>query len=146
MPDVTELHPVPEAHVPMMKFKLNGVSIYLLYAKLSLWVIPEPATSDFIVRDTGNCSPRYMRCTINQIPCTSDLLNTSGMQLALLVQPLALPHPSEEPIQEVLKLMELIQISFGVIGDGVSDDTKAFRDAWKEACFTDCIHGKQCNI
>nr|KAJ0207773.1 hypothetical protein LSAT_V11C500280400 [Lactuca sativa] len=62
---------------------------------------PPPATSEFIVRDTGNCSPRYMRCTINQIPCTSDLLNTSGMQLALLVQPLALPHPSEEPIQIV---------------------------------------------
>lgn len=41
MPDVTELHPVPEAHVPVMKFKLNGVSIDLLYAKLSLWVIPE---------------------------------------------------------------------------------------------------------
>ncbi|RVW99550.1 Protein transport protein Sec24-like [Vitis vinifera] len=60
---------------------------------------PPPATSDYIVRDTGNCSPRYMRCTINQIPCTADLLTTSGMQLALLVQPLALPHPSEEPIQ-----------------------------------------------
>ncbi|CAL1382089.1 unnamed protein product [Linum trigynum] len=62
---------------------------------------PPPATSDYIVRDTGNCSPRYMRCTINQIPCTADLLTTSGMQLALLVQPLALPHPSEEPIQIV---------------------------------------------
>ncbi|KAI3772802.1 hypothetical protein L6452_03996 [Arctium lappa] len=62
---------------------------------------PPPATSEFIVRDTGNCSPRYMRCTINQIACTSDLLTTSGMQLALLVQPLALPHPSEEPIQIV---------------------------------------------
>ncbi|KDP23627.1 hypothetical protein JCGZ_23460 [Jatropha curcas] len=62
---------------------------------------PPPATSDYIVRDTGNCSPRYMRCTINQIPCTVDLLTTSGMQLALLVQPLALPHPSEEPIQLV---------------------------------------------
>lgn len=62
---------------------------------------PPPATSDYIVRDTGNCSPRYMRCTINQIPCTADLLTTSGMQLALLVQPLALPHPSEEPIQVV---------------------------------------------
>ncbi|KAM0017278.1 putative Zinc finger, Sec23/Sec24-type [Helianthus debilis subsp. tardiflorus] len=35
------------------------------------------------------------------IPCTSDLLNSSGMQLALLVQPLALPHLSEEPIQIV---------------------------------------------
>ncbi|KAL2324013.1 hypothetical protein Fmac_023071 [Flemingia macrophylla] len=63
--------------------------------------IPPPATSDFIVRDTGNCSPRYMKCTINQVPCTADLLTTSGMQLAMLVQPLALPHPSEEPIQVV---------------------------------------------
>ncbi|KAI4313465.1 hypothetical protein L6164_026446 [Bauhinia variegata] len=63
--------------------------------------IPPPAMSDYIVRDTGNCSPRYMRCTIDQIPFTADLLGTSGMQLALLVQPLALPHPSEEPIQVV---------------------------------------------
>ncbi|KAM5553465.1 protein transport protein Sec24-like [Rosa sericea] len=62
---------------------------------------PPPATSDYIVRDTGNCSPRYMRCTINQIPCTADLLTTSGMPLALLVEPFALPHPSEEPIQVV---------------------------------------------
>ncbi|XP_010252184.1 PREDICTED: protein transport protein Sec24-like At4g32640 isoform X2 [Nelumbo nucifera] len=63
--------------------------------------LPPPATSDYIVKDTGNCSPRYMRCTINQIPCTGDLLSTSSMQLALMVQPLALPHPSEEPIQVV---------------------------------------------
>ncbi|XP_061364715.1 protein transport protein SEC24 C-like [Gastrolobium bilobum] len=63
--------------------------------------IPPPATSDYIVRDMGNCSPRYMKCTINQIPFTADLLATSGMQLAMLVQPLALPHSSEEPIQVV---------------------------------------------
>ncbi|KAL8474498.1 hypothetical protein ACS0TY_031090 [Phlomoides rotata] len=62
---------------------------------------PPPATSEYIVKDTGNSSPRYMRCTINQIPCTIDLLSTSAMQLALLVQPLALPHPSEEPIHVV---------------------------------------------
>ncbi|KAK7243478.1 hypothetical protein RIF29_38275 [Crotalaria pallida] len=41
MPEVTELHPVPDAHVPVMKFKFSGVSIDLLYAKLELWVIPE---------------------------------------------------------------------------------------------------------
>ncbi|KAM7267701.1 hypothetical protein ACFE04_009867 [Oxalis oulophora] len=41
MPEVTELHPVPDAHVPVMKFKFNEVSIDLLYARLSLWVIPE---------------------------------------------------------------------------------------------------------
>ncbi|XP_021745850.1 nuclear poly(A) polymerase 1-like [Chenopodium quinoa] len=41
MPEVTELHPVPDAFVPVMRFKFNGVSIDLLYAKLSLWVVPE---------------------------------------------------------------------------------------------------------
>lgn len=41
MPEVTELHPVPNASVPLMKFKVNGVSIDLIYARLSLLVIPE---------------------------------------------------------------------------------------------------------
>ncbi|KAK4423517.1 Nuclear poly(A) polymerase 1 [Sesamum alatum] len=41
MPEVQELHPVPDAHVPVMKFKFNGISIDLLYANVSLWVIPE---------------------------------------------------------------------------------------------------------
>ncbi|XP_039822384.1 protein transport protein Sec24-like At4g32640 isoform X2 [Panicum virgatum] len=63
--------------------------------------VPPAASSEFIVKDTGNCSPRLMRCTVNQIPCTGDLLTTSGMPLALMVQPFALPHPSEEPIQLV---------------------------------------------
>jgi len=38
---------------------------------------------------------------MNQIPCTGDLVTTSGMPLALMVQPFALPHPSEEPIELV---------------------------------------------
>ncbi|WOL14443.1 protein transport protein Sec24-like [Canna indica] len=63
--------------------------------------VPPPATTNFIVKDNGNCSPRLMRCTMNQIPCTGDLLSTSSMPLALMVQPLALPHPSEEAIQVV---------------------------------------------
>ncbi|KAK1302739.1 hypothetical protein QJS10_CPB12g00288 [Acorus calamus] len=41
MPEVCELQPVPDAHVPLLQFKFGGVSIDLLYAKLSLWVIPE---------------------------------------------------------------------------------------------------------
>ncbi|KAL5199199.1 hypothetical protein ABZP36_020402 [Zizania latifolia] len=41
MPEVTEIHPVPDAHVPILKFKFSGVSIDLLYAKLTHVVIPE---------------------------------------------------------------------------------------------------------
>ncbi|XP_062179753.1 nuclear poly(A) polymerase 1-like [Phragmites australis] len=41
MPEVSELHPVPDAHVPVLGFKLNGVSIDLLYANLAHVVIPE---------------------------------------------------------------------------------------------------------
>ncbi|XP_021906832.1 nuclear poly(A) polymerase 1-like [Carica papaya] len=41
MPEVEELHPVPDAHVPVMNIKFNGISIDLLYAKLELWTIPE---------------------------------------------------------------------------------------------------------
>ncbi|KAG8090741.1 hypothetical protein GUJ93_ZPchr0011g27538 [Zizania palustris] len=63
--------------------------------------IPPAASSEYIVKDTGNCSPRLMRCTVNQIPCTGDLLTTSAMPLSLMVQPFSLPHPSEEPIELV---------------------------------------------
>ncbi|KAG6510196.1 hypothetical protein ZIOFF_028205 [Zingiber officinale] len=64
--------------------------------------VPPPATSNFVVKDNGNSSPRLMRCTLNQIPCTGDLLSTSGMPLTLMVQPLSLPHQSEEPIQVII--------------------------------------------
>lgn len=39
--EVSELQPVPDAHVPVMKFKFQGISIDLLYASISLLVVPE---------------------------------------------------------------------------------------------------------
>ncbi|MBA0694062.1 hypothetical protein Goari_004394 [Gossypium aridum] len=41
MEEVTELQPVPDAHVSVMKFKFRGISIDLLYASISLLVVPD---------------------------------------------------------------------------------------------------------
>lgn len=46
MEEVTELQPVPDAHVPVMKFKFDGISIDLLYASISLLVVPEVSISE----------------------------------------------------------------------------------------------------
>lgn len=50
-------------HIFCMYFLLNCFVFPLTFSYISL----KPATSDYIVKDTGNCSPRYMRCTINQV-------------------------------------------------------------------------------
>ncbi|WJZ97880.1 hypothetical protein VitviT2T_016450 [Vitis vinifera] len=41
MEGVSELLPIPHAHVPVMKFKFEGVSIDLLYASVSHLVVPD---------------------------------------------------------------------------------------------------------
>ncbi|RDX73835.1 Nuclear poly(A) polymerase 2, partial [Mucuna pruriens] len=41
MEEVAELQPIPDAHVPVMKFKFDGISIDLLYASISRLIVPE---------------------------------------------------------------------------------------------------------
>ena len=51
------------------------------------------------VRDTGNCSPRHMRCTLNSVPGDYVLLKQSCMPFAVVVQPLAEAKPGDDLIQ-----------------------------------------------
>jgi hypothetical protein len=47
--EVTELYPVPDSHVPVIKFKFNGISIALVYARLSIWAIPDVSVLCFLL-------------------------------------------------------------------------------------------------
>jgi len=62
---------------------------------------PPPAVSRFVAVDEGNCSPRFMRLTVNHVANTADLLNTSNLPLAVILSPLAQISPEEEPVPVV---------------------------------------------
>ncbi len=87
--DPTQIpRPVPPPTEPFIfETRVNGVH-----------VAPPPANAPFIVRDRGSASPRLMRATLNAMPATADLLSNSTMQLGVVVQPLALPDPQDDPI------------------------------------------------
>ncbi|KAJ4901352.1 Nuclear poly(A) polymerase 1 [Raphanus sativus] len=62
LPEVTELHSVPDAYVPLMGFKLNGVSLDLLYAQLPLWTIPEDLdlSDDYVLQNADEQTVRSL--------------------------------------------------------------------------------------
>ncbi|XP_064000993.1 protein transport protein Sec24C isoform X2 [Pogoniulus pusillus] len=57
--------------------------------------VPPLVTTNFIVKDEGNASPRYIRCTSYNIPCTSDMAKQSQVPLAAVIKPLATLPPEE---------------------------------------------------
>lgn len=73
--------------VQVFETRVNGAHVH-----------PPSSLSRFVVRDTGNASPRLLRSTLNVVPVSTDMLNNSGMQFALSVQPLALPDPEDDPV------------------------------------------------
>lgn len=46
-PEVSEIHCVKNAKVPLMRFKFNGISIDLPYAQLSVLSVPEVSLESF---------------------------------------------------------------------------------------------------
>uniref|UniRef100_A0A671RPH2 Protein transport protein Sec24C-like n=1 Tax=Sinocyclocheilus anshuiensis TaxID=1608454 RepID=A0A671RPH2_9TELE len=58
---------------------------------------PPLVTTKFQVKDQGNASPRYIRCTAYNIPCNSDMAKQSQVPLAAVIKPLAPLPPDETP-------------------------------------------------
>jgi len=62
---------------------------------------PPPSTSAYVVDDDGNCSPRFMRLTLNQVINTGELLASSGLPFAIVAQPLAEIPSCDGPVPVV---------------------------------------------
>ncbi|XP_076154025.1 protein transport protein Sec24C [Alosa pseudoharengus] len=58
---------------------------------------PPLVTTNFQVKDQGNASPRFIRCTAYNVPCTSDMSKQSQVPLAAVIKPLATLPPDEVP-------------------------------------------------
>ncbi|CAF95482.1 unnamed protein product, partial [Tetraodon nigroviridis] len=56
---------------------------------------PPLVTTSFQVKDQGNASPRFIRCTAYNVPCTADMAKQSQVPLAAVIKPLA-PLPADE--------------------------------------------------
>lgn len=80
--------PEPAQEAVVFETRVNGIAN-----------VPPACGVNFIVRDTGNCSPRAMRCTVAQVPVSGDIMANSGIPLALVLRPLAPAAPGEEPVQ-----------------------------------------------
>ncbi|XP_069741726.1 protein transport protein Sec24C-like isoform X2 [Narcine bancroftii] len=60
--------------------------------------VPPLVTTDFVVKDQGNASPRFMRCATYNIPCTSDMAKQCQVPLTAVIKPLAtLPADEAHP-------------------------------------------------
>ncbi|KAI0129080.1 Sec23/Sec24 trunk domain-containing protein [Xylariales sp. AK1849] len=57
--------------------------------------VPPPAAISYIAYDQGNSAPKFTRLTMNNIPASSEGLNSTGLPLGLIVQPLAKLQPGE---------------------------------------------------
>ncbi len=51
--------------------------------------LPPPAAISYVAYDQGNSSPKFTRLTMNSIPSTAEALQSTGLPLGLLLQPLA---------------------------------------------------------
>ncbi|KAM4710000.1 protein transport protein Sec24D [Discoglossus pictus] len=60
--------------------------------------VPPLVTTDFVIQDQGNASPRYIRCTAYCFPTTADMAKQSQIPLAAVIKPLAVVPNNETPL------------------------------------------------
>ncbi len=71
-PDVTDLTQVPDAYVPVMKFVFSGISIDLVFARISMTTIPE--NLDLLDHNILKTLEEKCVVSLNGSRCTDEIL------------------------------------------------------------------------
>ncbi|KAG0647085.1 transport Sec24 CEF [Hyphodiscus hymeniophilus] len=81
--DPDQIPSVPRSRDALSQYYLNHV--YPTFERH----IPPPASVSFVAFDQGNASPKFTRLTMNSIPTALEALQSTGLPLGLVLQPLA---------------------------------------------------------
>ncbi|KAK9506894.1 hypothetical protein O3M35_008745 [Rhynocoris fuscipes] len=60
-------------------------------------LVPPLVTTDFIVQDQGNASPRFIRSTMYNVPISSDMMKQTSIPFGLVISPMAEVLEEEQP-------------------------------------------------
>ena len=91
---------VDPEQIPSIPWSRDAPAQYYLehvYPTMELH-LPPPSIIPFVAVDQGNATPKFARLTLNNIPASSDALNSTAIPLGLVLQPLA---PKVEGEQEI---------------------------------------------
>ncbi|XP_044766723.1 protein transport protein Sec24C isoform X2 [Coccinella septempunctata] len=58
-------------------------------------LMPPLVTTNFVVQDQGNCSPRFIRSSMYNVATTSDMMKSTAVPFSLVISPLARTGPGE---------------------------------------------------
>ncbi|KAH9766259.1 nuclear poly(A) polymerase 3 [Citrus sinensis] len=100
-PEVSEIHCVKDAKVPLMRFKFDGILIDLPYARLHVLSVPEnvDVLNPFFLRDLDETSwkslsgVRANKCILQLVPDLELHGFLGGVHLAILVAHVCQNHP-----------------------------------------------------
>jgi len=91
---MARLNPLQPVDITMQGQPFHVSDLDLLPPPLIL-----PPNSSVTPSPDANCPPRYVRSTLNAVPTTSSLLKKSKLPFALIIQPYATLHDSEDNVQ-----------------------------------------------
>ncbi|XP_030047656.1 protein transport protein Sec24D [Microcaecilia unicolor] len=63
--------------------------------------VPPLVTTDCVIQDQGNASPRYIRCTTYCFPSSTDMAKQAQIPLAAIIKPFAVIPSNETPLHVV---------------------------------------------